>query len=57
MRLRMARTKKSRLTQSLIKAEARDRKKYATNRMKVSGKGVFLLGRVSSSASKSRKKD
>lgn len=53
----MARSKKSQLTSPTIKAEARDRKQRAGKRMKVSGKGVLILGRLISQASKSGKKN
>ncbi len=53
----MARTKKSVLSRNLAKAMARDRKRAAEKRMRVSGKGVFNLARiVGGTSGKARKK-
>ena len=53
----MARSKKSPFGRNLTKALARDRKKAAQKRMRVSGKGVFTLAKiVGGGPSKARKK-
>ena len=53
----MAQTKKSLLSRNLTKAMARDRKRAAEKRMRVTGKRVFTLARiVGGKPSKARKK-
>lgn len=45
----MARSKKSRLHNEILRAAARDRKRSAARRMRVSGKGVFTLANLKDS--------
>lgn len=53
----MAHTKKSQLGRTLTRAFARDRKRSAKKRMRVSGKSVFTLARlVGGDTAKTRKK-
>lgn len=52
----MAVSKKSRFQKAVVKAEARDRKLRAKKRMRVSGKSVFTLARLSQSPAKKRRK-
>jgi capsular polysaccharide biosynthesis protein len=47
---------KSRMAREIAKAEARDRKRRAEKRMKVSGKSVFTLARLSQSSPKKPRK-
>jgi hypothetical protein len=42
----MAKSKSSKFQRQIIKAEARDRKRNSTHKMKVTGKGVFNLARL-----------
>lgn len=52
----MAVSKKSRLAREVARAEARDRKRRADKRMKVSGKSVFTLARLTQSGPKKPRK-
>lgn len=51
----MARTKKTRFEKEITKAMARDRKRVAEKKMRVSGKGVFTLARLQGSSGDSKK--
>lgn len=42
----MARSKSSKFQRQIIKAEARDRKRNSTHKMKVTGKSVFTIARL-----------
>lgn len=51
----MARSKKSRLHKEVVRAEARDRKRAAEKRMRVSGKSVFTIARLQGQSHDSKK--
>ena len=51
----MAKSKKSRFEKEITKALARDRKRAAEKKMRVSGKGVFTLARLQGSPGNSKK--
>jgi hypothetical protein len=51
----MARSKKNQLKRGLARAASRDRKRSSQNKMRVSGKGVFILARLQGGPRDSKK--